>query len=53
VPESQTAVFKHGKEVIFEIFDVCEPGDLLIMLLGYVEKNQLPEYISEYARRTS
>lgn len=53
VPESQTALFKNGKEVIFEIFDACEPGDLLILLLGYVEKQLLPDYVREYAQRTS
>lgn len=50
VAESQTALFIHGKEVIFEIFDACEPGDLLVMLLGRVEKHLLPGYIREYAR---
>lgn len=51
VPESKTALFKYGKEVIFEIFDACETGDLLIMLLGHVEKHLLPDYVYEYARR--
>jgi cyanophycin synthetase len=51
VPESQTALLMHGEEVIFRIFDACQPGDLLIMLLGHVEKHLLPGYIREYARQ--
>ena len=53
VPESQTALFKYGKKVIFEIFDACEPGDLLILLLGHVGKHLLPDYVRGYARRVS
>jgi len=39
-----------GKDDIFEVFDACESGDLLIILMGYVEKHHLPSYIREYAR---
>jgi UDP-N-acetylmuramyl tripeptide synthase len=49
VSENQTAVMHHGKDVVFEIFDACEPGDLLVMLMGHVEKELLPGYIREYA----
>jgi UDP-N-acetylmuramyl tripeptide synthase len=49
VAENQIAVKYHGKDVIFEIFDFCEPGDLLVMLMGHVEKSLLPGYIREYA----
>ena len=50
VEENQTVLLKHGKEVIFEIFDTCEPGDLLVMLLMEVERQQISGYINEYAR---
>jgi len=49
IAESQTAITTHGREAIFGIFDACRPGDLLTMLLGHVEKHQLPGYIKEYA----
>lgn len=51
VAEQQTVVMGKGKDVIFEIFGACQPGDLLVMLLGHVEKHQLPGYIEEYAGR--
>jgi len=50
VPEDQIAVRTYGKDLIFEIFDACEPGDLLLMLIGYVEMHQLPAYIEEYVQ---
>jgi len=49
VAENQTMVTTNGKDVIFEIFDACKAGDLLVMLMGHVEKHQLPAYIREYA----
>ena len=49
VAENQTAITTYGREAIFGIFDACRPGDLLTMLLGHVEKHQLPGYIKEYA----
>ena len=49
VAENQTAIKDRGKDVFFEIFDFCQPGDLLMVLLGHVEKHHLPGYISEYA----
>lgn len=51
IAKEQIVVRNHGKEVIFEIFDACEPGDLLVMLVGHVEKRQLRGYISEYAEK--
>lgn len=53
VASDQIAVKYHGKDVIFEILDFCEPGDLLVMLLGHVEKHHLPGYIREYAGNLS
>jgi hypothetical protein len=50
VAENQTVITTNGKEVIFQIFDACKEGDLLVMLMGHVEKHQLPGYINEYAR---
>ena len=49
VAESQTAITTYGREAIFRIFDACQPGDLLTMLLGHVEKHHLPGYIKDYA----
>ena len=49
VAENQIAITTFGKGVIFEIFDACEPGDLLVMLMGHVEMHQLSGYIREYA----
>jgi len=49
VDEDQTAVTTNGKDVIFKIFDSCQPGDLLTMLMGHVEKHHLPGYIKDYA----
>jgi len=51
IAKEQVVSVNYGKEVIFEIFDACEPGDLLVMLLGHVEKHQLGGYISEYAEK--
>ena len=53
VAESQIAVKTSGKNIIFEIFDACQPGDLLVMLMGHVESPLLPGYIREYAGITS
>jgi cyanophycin synthetase len=49
VAEQQTVLVTNGKEVIFEIFDACKAGDLLVMLMGHVEIHHLPAYIREYA----
>jgi cyanophycin synthetase len=51
VPEANTTVLTYGKEVIFNILDACEPGDLLVMLLGTFEKVSAPAYIREFADR--
>lgn len=49
VPAEQTTVITFGKEAIYSILDACEPGDLLILLLGHVEKQTVPGYIKDYA----
>ncbi len=49
VAEDQIAITSYGKDVMFEIFASCEAGDLLVALMGHVEKQELPAYISEYA----
>ena len=46
-----TTVMMYGRKTIYEIFDRCEPGDLLLLLLGHVEKNTAPGYIRDYAAR--
>jgi len=51
VPVDQTAVVSFGKEAIFKILDACQPGDLLMLMLGHVEKGRVPAYIREYARQ--
>jgi hypothetical protein len=38
---------------MFEIFDACKAGDLLVLMLGHVEKYQIPTYIDEYAEKLS
>lgn len=50
VPPNATTVLTFGKEVVFEIFDACEPGDLLLFLAGNVEKGTLPGYIQDYKK---
>jgi UDP-N-acetylmuramyl tripeptide synthase len=50
VAENQTAVITYGKDVIFEIFDACKPGDLLVIVVGYFEQYELPGYVQEYAQ---
>jgi hypothetical protein len=42
---------KFGRDVIFRILNACEPGDLLIMLVGISEKYTVPVHIKEYSRR--
>jgi cyanophycin synthetase len=53
ISDEQITVLTKGKDVVFEIFDACAPGDLLVMLTSYVEMHLLPGYISEYADRHS
>lgn len=48
VAQEKITVAGSGEDVIFEVFDICEPGDLLVMLMGHVEKNLLPGWIEEY-----
>jgi len=51
VTDTQIAVRTKGKEVVFEIFDSCAPGDLLVLITSYVEMHQVPGYITEYAEQ--
>ena len=51
VPAEHTAVLTFGRDAIYAILDACKPGDLLLMLLGHVEKKTVPGYIKEYAAR--
>ena len=48
VDKSATRVLTYGREVIFEILDFCEPGDLLLLLTGLNEGRKVPGYIGEY-----
>ena len=48
VPAKNTAVVTYGREVIYQILDSCQPGDLLMLLLGHVEKETAPGLIREY-----
>jgi hypothetical protein len=48
VDEEQTIIMGDGKQIIF---DVCKPGDLLVLMMGHVEKHQIPVYIDEYAEK--
>lgn len=48
VSRDATTVLTFGKEVMFRIFDACEPGDLLLLLLGHFETGKVPGYIQEY-----
>ena len=50
VSERHIATKSFGKDVVFEIFSACQKGDLLVMLMGHIEKKQLAGYIEEYAR---
>jgi cyanophycin synthetase len=51
VEAERTAIVGHGEEVAHQIFDSCQKGDLLVMLLGHVEKHKLATYIRSYAKR--
>jgi len=48
VPRHATRVLTFGREVMFEILDACEPGDLLLLLVGLHESRNVPGYIEEY-----
>ena len=48
VPENKTMLMTFGREVIFRILDACEPGDLLILLVGHAEIHSAPPHINEY-----
>ncbi len=49
VDEHRIMVTGWGREAVFAIFDACEPGDLLFLLLGFVEQARLHGWIREYA----
>lgn len=49
VAKNQTALTTKGQDAIFKIFDACKPGDLLLMLVGHVEKHLMSGYIRNYA----
>jgi len=51
VPADQTAIRAYGDELIFEILSACKEGDLLVMLMGHIEKHQLPTLIKKYAQK--
>jgi len=51
VPREATTVLTFGREVMFKIFDSCQPGDLLILLAGHSEARKIPAYINEYRKR--
>jgi UDP-N-acetylmuramyl tripeptide synthase len=53
VEKQQTAIKGSGRDVIFEIFDSCKAGDLLVMAMGHAEKLLLPTWIIEYSNRTA
>ena len=48
VERDRTTLMGYGKEVLFDIFDACKPGDLLIYLIGNAEKNVIHDHITEY-----
>lgn len=49
IPESKIAVRGYGEQVIREILESCQPGDLLVMVAGHVEMHELPDQIRAYA----
>ena len=51
VDPKKTAIRGYGRDVIFDIFDSCEAGDLLVMVMGHVEKHLLPTWIVEYPNK--
>ena len=51
VPKHRTMVLTFGRDAIFRILGACEPGDLLILLVGHVEMKTVPAYIEEYTQR--
>jgi cyanophycin synthetase len=51
VPAANTTVVTFGREVIFSILDACEPGDLLVLLVGHSESRKVPVYIRDYTAK--
>jgi UDP-N-acetylmuramyl tripeptide synthase len=51
VPGHTTTVLTYGRDAIFRILDNCEPGDLLILLVGRFETRKVPGYIQEYREK--
>ena len=48
VPREATKILTYGKDVIYEILDSCQPGDLLFLMAGHAESGKIPEYIETY-----
>lgn len=42
------SVLSYGRETLFEILSRCEPGDLLVYLIGNAEKAVISEYVDEF-----
>ena len=51
VPRHATTVLTFGREAIFSILDACEPGDLLLLLVGHFESGKVTGYIKEYGEK--
>jgi hypothetical protein len=44
------SVRSYGKEALFDILSCCEPGDLLVYLIGNAEKAVINAYVDEFRR---
>ena len=51
VDPAAISVLSYGKEVLFDILSRCEPGDLLVYLIGNAEKAVIGAYVDEFRRR--
>ena len=52
VDPSAITVLSYGKEALFDILSRCEPGDLLVYLIGNSEKAAIGAYVDEFRRRS-
>jgi cyanophycin synthetase len=50
VPRQATTVLTFGRDDMFRVFDACEPGDELLVLVGLFESRKMPGYIQEYKK---
>jgi siderophore synthetase component len=50
VDPAATTLLAYGKSVFFEILSHCEPGDLLVYLIGNAEKAVIHGYVEEFRR---